>query len=228
MAKKLPESINLLEPVNAPDDIWESLYFWVFNVGKYLFVSVELIVLLVFFSRFTFDKINSDLTRDINEMVEQLSNDYYSQLEARFNNLHTLLGDVAIQSEEQDENSKLIASVLDGIPTYIQMQNFSYRDRSVNIKFTAIDLAKIKQFEQVLKRNPAYSEITVRINRSENSPIFDCNVSFKIIPEELLEEGSVSGASDDSVVRGVQDYIEENGLTDVVELEVDDNELDSE
>ncbi len=215
MAKKLPSSINLLEPVNAPDDIWESLYFWVFNVGKYIFVFVELIVLIVFMARFTVDKSNNDLTREINSLVEKLSTDYYKSLERKAVNLHSLLGDIETLSSDQELNSKTISSVLDSIPSYIQMLNFSYRDNNVNIRFTTVDLESFQRFEDLIEKNQAYKNITFSVTRSEGSPVFEGNVSFTVVVDDLVEDvdrGAVEENAVDGEVAGVGDDVKEDEI----------------
>jgi hypothetical protein len=60
--KKLPESINLLEPINEPVDMWTKAYTWVTGAGRVLLVLVEAIVLGVFITRFILDEKNNDLS----------------------------------------------------------------------------------------------------------------------------------------------------------------------
>ena len=38
---KSPQSINFLETVYAPTDIWSRAYIWLVEVGKYLLIAVE-------------------------------------------------------------------------------------------------------------------------------------------------------------------------------------------
>jgi len=52
MPKKISDSINLLQPLEAPEDAFAKIYDWILSVGRYLLVIVEIGVLAVFFSRF--------------------------------------------------------------------------------------------------------------------------------------------------------------------------------
>ena len=52
ISKKQPKAINLLDPVYSPHDTFSKAYDWMVNIGKYLLIFVEIIVLGVFFSRF--------------------------------------------------------------------------------------------------------------------------------------------------------------------------------
>ena len=55
-SEKQPQSIDFLQPVYSPTDIWSNAYMWLTEVGKYLLIAVEVIVLGVFISRFVLDK----------------------------------------------------------------------------------------------------------------------------------------------------------------------------
>ena len=74
MAKKpiLPQSINLLDPVLEPEDIWVRAYKWVTRPGRYILVFIEMLVLAVFIIRFIYDKQRNDLTDEINGLVENV------------------------------------------------------------------------------------------------------------------------------------------------------------
>ncbi len=184
MSKKLPRSINLLEPVFAPDDIWDKLYFWVFNVGKYIFVGVEIVVLIVFVTRFLVDKKSNDLSKKINLRVQTLSEDFYKDNVIKFSNLHDLLFDLNEATQNQVLNSKQIGSVLDSLPKNIKLERFSYSGDQVSMTFTASDFASITAFERFLNNNSAYTDISVKLNKSGDvASDIDFVVSYKINTE---------------------------------------------
>ncbi|HNZ70667.1 MAG TPA: hypothetical protein PKJ86_01500, partial [Candidatus Dojkabacteria bacterium] len=87
MPKEMPKSINLLNPVIAPQDAWSKVYDWVTKAGRYILVGVEIVVLGVFFARFIFDRQNNKLSDDINNKVNYiLSNENLRRDEIRFRN----------------------------------------------------------------------------------------------------------------------------------------------
>lgn len=186
--KKLPSSINLLEPVFAPDDIWDKLYFWVFKVGRYVFVGVEIVVLLVFGSRFLFDKRNNDLSKKINLRVDTLQEDFYKKSEVKFINTHLLLEDLDIATKRQVTNSRIVASVLDTVPSNLKLERFAYNEGLVSLTFVATDFASVAAHERTLKENPAHSDISVRLNQSGEASDIDFIVSYKINTEMVLNE----------------------------------------
>ena len=80
MFDKERKSINFLDPIITSSDVLGNAYIWLFNIGKYLLVAVEIIVLGVFFARFVLDKKNNDLTESVNDKVVLLSNEAWSQI----------------------------------------------------------------------------------------------------------------------------------------------------
>lgn len=175
----------------APDDIWDRLYYWIFNVGKYILVMVEFLVLVVFASRFMIDRRNNDLSEEINNRIDTLGNDFFKNAEIRYSNLHLLLEDLASNNESQPLNSKQVSSVLDGLPSNIKLQNFNFGENQVSMNFTAPSFESIRDYEQKIQSNPAYSDISVRISKSgEVSDDIDFSVSFKINSESFDQLGS--------------------------------------
>lgn len=186
MGNKLPKSINLLDPVNRPEDIWERIYDWLFNVGKYILISVEVLVLIVFFSRFAIDRMNNNLTDDINDQVNTLSNDFFRRSEIRFNNLHALLLDLNTLSNDQKKNSTIVSSITESIPSNIKLEQFSFTRGQVNMSFTANDFESIQSYESLLRRNPKYSDVRINLSKSgESTSKIDFTVSFNIIEEDV-------------------------------------------
>jgi len=184
MASKIPKSINLLDPVIAPGDIWAGLYHWVFNVGKYLLVAVQVVVLGVFFSRFIFDKKNNDLTDDINDQVEALNEPFFRSREIKYNNMHDLLDDIAILNEYQVTNTDKIGGLLASIPTELRLQQISYNDGDVSMSFLSDNGSAIKTYEKQLNENPLYGEVLVSFSQSGHTSDFNLSVTFSFLPDE--------------------------------------------
>ena len=188
MAKKLPKSINLLDPVFKPNDVWDKMYDWIFGVGQYLLIFVQVIVIIVFVSRLVLDKRSNDLTEEINQSVETLSSDFYKNNELRFSNIHALLGDLRVSSEEQQINSILISSVVDSIPSNVKLLRYSFNRGTVSMAFKADTFQDIRVYEQALKDNSSYKDLSLRLNKTDDvSSDIDFSVTFTISSEEEEE-----------------------------------------
>ena len=100
--------INLL-----PKSKWEKgfvgkLLFWALNVGRYVVVFTELIVIGAFLFRFGLDKRLTDLNFEINQKKNAVMT--YGDLEAKWRRLQSQLGVVAkFQTEAVDANQVLNA-----------------------------------------------------------------------------------------------------------------------
>lgn len=186
MPKETPKSINLLEPVLAPQDAWSKVYDWVTKAGRYILVGVEIIVLGVFFARFIFDRQNNKLSDDINNKVNYiLSNENLRRDEIRFRNYHILLSDIKLLSSDQKINSAKFSSIIDSIPKNFRLKNIAFTSGQVNLSMTTDNLQSIGQYTSNLNSNPMYSNVSSTINKSsgQGSEI-EFAVSFALVDQE--------------------------------------------
>lgn len=175
---KQPQSIDFLQPVYSPTDVWSTAYIWMTNIGKYLLIVVEVLVLGVFFSRFILDKQNNDLTEDVNAKVTLLSNTTWQKNAAIYESYQTLLSDVKLVSVKQNINSTEISELMSGIPTSLHVVNFSYTATKVSLRITASSLDAVKNYESALKNNPNYTDVKFTISKEEE--IINVNINFSL------------------------------------------------
>lgn len=183
---KLPESINLLEPVNAPEDVWDRTYNWLFSVGKYIIISVQVVVLGVFLTRFAVDRTNNQLAEDINNQVAVLNQEQYRIGEIRYQNMHSLLADVENLETFQGDTTTYVSTVIEGIPNDLELQRMSYSLNSVSLSFTADTFDQVNAYESRLRRNPLYQNIRVSLNKS-GSDVSEINFS---VSYDIVEPGA--------------------------------------
>ncbi len=178
-------SIDLLNPINPPADIWTTIYNWVFKVGRYILVSVEALLLIVFFARFTMDEINNNLTEEINDRVDILSNSEFRAQEIRYRNIHLLLGDVKEITGKQKINSAVIAEITSAVPTTLTLDKFTYNNDKVSLAVKSTDLKAIKDYEFSLRQNTQFKDVVVTLSKSgTNSNDIDVGVSFLIVDNQ--------------------------------------------
>jgi len=177
-SSKQPKSINFLEPVYSPDDIWSSAYLWLVTAGKALLVIVELLVLGVFISRFFLDKINNDLSEDINAQVTMLSTDVWQKNASLYSNYQILFTDVRKVREGQDLVSTEVSTLLEGVPSTLTIDTFSMSDNKVSFYITSTSLDSVKDYETALKNNPNYSNVKFTIEKEGAN--LDVRVTFDL------------------------------------------------
>lgn len=184
MKKGLPKSINLLEPINSPTDAFSKLYEWVFKVGRYLLVFVEIGVIGVFVARFIMDGMNNDLKKQVNDKVKILSQTEFRTNEIRYRNLQKLFTDIDTldQGNGQKINSQEISAILDSIPRNIKLENFSYNDSRVSSTFSASSFEDVKSYEAFLKQNTKYSDVKLNLEKTGDSQSdITFSVTYQII-----------------------------------------------
>lgn len=175
---KQSQSIDFLQPSYSPTDIWSNAYIWLTNVGKYLLIAVELLVLGVFFSRFILDRKDNDLKEEVNAKVTLLSNDSWKKNAAVYENYQYLLTDIKIVKDRQTINSVKISELVSGIPSSLHLSSFGFASNKVSLSLTSNSLNSIKDYESSLKNNPNYSGVTFSIDKNDNEITVSVNFAF--------------------------------------------------
>ena len=181
-SEKQPQSINFLDALYSPTDLWANAYVWLVNIGKYMLIFVQSVVLIVFFSRFILDRKNNDLTEDINNKVVLLSNENWKKNSILFQNYQTLLLDVKKVREGQSVNSTIISELINGIPSSLDLQSFSYNEGKVAFHLTTSNLDAVKNYESALKNNPDYYDVRFSLNKDKTD--VTVRVSFNLFPSK--------------------------------------------
>jgi hypothetical protein len=174
----VPKSINFMEPVTRPTDIWANAYEWLFAVGKYMLIVVETIALGVFVARFIIDEKNNDLTRDINDQVAVLSSGQWKQDSLTYENLQNLMNDIERIERGQKQNSVIIEEIRNGIPYGLQVQTFSFMNGRVSLSLQTTDFKAFKDYESALKNGSNYEEVKVNVTKTES--VYDIRISFMV------------------------------------------------
>jgi hypothetical protein len=179
---KQPKSINFLDALYSPNDLWSNAYVWLVNIGKYLLIAVQVVVLGVFFSRFVLDRKNNDLTEDINNKVVLLSNENWKKNSILFENYQTLLLDTKKVREGQEVNSTAVSELLSGIPSSLSLENFSFNEGRVSFHLVTSNLDSVKNYESALKNNPNYYDVKFAISKDKTD--VSVRVTFNLYPTE--------------------------------------------
>ncbi|MBD3329248.1 hypothetical protein GF357_02025 [Candidatus Dojkabacteria bacterium] len=190
-SKNLPQSINLLDPVLEPEDIWTKAYNWIVNIGRVLLVFVEIIVLAVFYIRYTYDKVKNDLTEDINrKILSVLSLPENRRDERKFRSYLNLIDDIKLVQDNQKLNSDRLAIILDTLPQEFELQTISFVGNRVSLSLLSRDFDSISAYTADLKENPLIDEnVKVSLSKEAEEEDFystdiEFTVSFKFITSE--------------------------------------------
>jgi len=164
MALELPKNLNLLQPAENPVSTWDRIYIWVFTVGRYVIIVVEMIVLLAFASRFTLDRKNNDLTDSIDVKVQMLKSQ--SETETTLRRVQSTLDNFSDMLDNQEVMSQKLQAVLEQIPPSIDVDTFSMNESAISMSCRAPNYEIIHDLERSLREDPEYAEIDIWLNKS--------------------------------------------------------------
>lgn len=179
ISKKNKNSIDLLDPIYSENDAFTKAYEWMVNIGRYLLIFVELIVLGVFFSRFILDKQNNDLSEEVEGQIQLLRTEPWVSNNVLYSRYQKLLKDVKIVKDGQQINSSIVSEIISGIPITLTLKGFSLNDMKVNMTLGANSLEEVKIYESALKENERYSDVSFNIQKEDAE--ISIGVSFNIV-----------------------------------------------
>jgi hypothetical protein len=179
MRKKRTKSVNLLSPVQPPEDVFTIFYNWILTAGKILLISIQIVVIVVFVVRLYLDRANNDLTREINDNIAVLSRPEIKDEEELYRRVQFLFKDITLLDQNQERNAKRIVSILDSIPSYIILEKFSFNNYRVTGDFIAHSFEDVRAYENFLKQSPNYYDVRLSLESHDESEI-EFEVSYRV------------------------------------------------
>lgn len=164
MAKELPKALNLLEPTVGPSSTWDRIYEWVFSAGRYIIVSVEIVVLAAFVSRFMLDRSNNNLKEGIDAKIGMIQ--AQSEMENEIRRVQSILGNISVMVDNQTAMSSNIEDVLERIPDDVTLGSFSINPDTINLICSAPDYAVVEELEQNFRQDSKYKDVKVSLSKS--------------------------------------------------------------
>ena len=147
-----------------PQEEWEKTSFgkflkWLLNVGRWIVIITELIVILAFLSRFKLDR---DLT-DLNEVVKQKQAivGASSDFEKEFRFLQKRLSTIEGLKKSQVEADKILELFSQLTPAGIQLSNFNLSGEKISLTASADSEITFAVFLKNLKQEPKLTSLTL-------------------------------------------------------------------
>jgi hypothetical protein len=178
MAKKLSNSINLLEPTVVPLSTWDKIYDWVFKIGRYVIVAVEAVVILAFVSRFIFDRKNNDLKESLDAKANIIESREDFEIKIRI--VKSLLNSSSSIDKDQIDTAYRYKDVFKNIPSQVNISDFSMTLQGISLSCSAPNYSVVNQMESEFKNDPAYDTPDVALSKggSSSSVEFSFAVNF--------------------------------------------------
>src|SRR3989344_1638342 len=173
--------VNLLPKEELETKPFGSFLKWALSYGRYIIVTVELVVFLVFFSRFIYDR---ELA-DVNDKIEQKQAIIASAQE--FENRFRTVQDHISYVETLDENRRIYLEILDTLerttPVQVSFNTVSFSEESLTLEGFAVNNESFAQLLAQLKTIDTFTSISLDslTEDEENEDIleFTLTISFE-------------------------------------------------
>ncbi len=147
-----------------PQEEWEKTFFgkllkWLLNVGRYIVVFTELIVITAFLSRFKLDHDLTDLYEEIEQkqVIIQSSADF----ESDFRFLQEQLSTTKNLREEQLKTNQLLEEISELIPIDVSFSDLSISGDQASFTANALSEAGLATFIKNLRQSPRFSDLNI-------------------------------------------------------------------
>ncbi|MFZ5932485.1 MAG: PilN domain-containing protein [Patescibacteria group bacterium] len=180
-ARKNQAQINLL-----PEEEFEGTTFgrtlrWAMSSFRIIVIVTEMVVMVVFLSRFWLDARNADLNDLIKQKVAVLS--AQSDFERQFKNTQKKLKIFASLSQEEGFVSETLSALTSLLPPDLSLSAFSFNKESVQVKGVSGSETGIAQFIANLENSPRFEKVTlVGVDTADQEGQFTFTV--KAIPKK--------------------------------------------
>ena len=175
VSKRLDVAINLVPQDPFFETVMGRFLKWALSVGRYIVIFTELIVIVSFASRFTLDRMVTDLNGAITQKERAISS--YGDLEKNFRFIQQQIEDYKQLS--QDSNLVEIFPLLNkSIPSNVIFETLLVRADSVNFTGAALSQESLNVLINNLQLSPYFTEVS--INKIESIAEKSASVNFDI------------------------------------------------
>jgi len=173
--------VNLLPKEELEKKPFGKFLKWVLSYGRYIIISVELVVLIVFFSRFIYDRRLTDL----NESIEQKQAIVVSakELEEEIRNFQEGIERVKTLEEGRFKFLQILEELKTITPKDVVFKNISLDAEKISLKGAAVTNAAFAQFLSKLKVSQQFSQVKIsEIKKEKNKRFIVFQIEAEINP----------------------------------------------
>lgn len=174
--KKLDIAVNLVPQDPFFETALGRFLKWALGVGRYIVIFTELVVILSFASRFTLDRMVTDLNTTIHQKENVISS--YGDLETKFRFIQQQIEDY--QQFKQEANLIDIFPILNkNIPSDVVFDSLLITQDSVNFTGSALSQNALNVLVNNLQLNPYFSQVTVNKIESRGEKVVGFNFDMR-------------------------------------------------
>lgn len=178
--KKLDITVNLIPQDPFFETALGRFLKWALSIGRYIVIFTELIVILSFASRFTLDRMVTDLNSSINQKEKVIAS--YGNLEQKFRFVQKQIEDY--QQFKQEANLVDIFPILnENVPNNVVFETLLIKPEIINFTGSALSQESLNILVNNLQLNPYFAEVSINKieSRGEKVAGFNFDIKAKVI-----------------------------------------------
>jgi hypothetical protein len=174
--------INLLAQKEA--DFPKKFSYFLYHYLRYVIVITAIVVICVFFYRYTIDQKVIDLKEKVYSM-EAIMKATQSQV-TRFEAVAQKTKEIAVRIEDQKAFADNVNYVLSIVPQKIILKEFQFINRTIIMNGISSDYATIKVFHSRLQKEVKFNDVNIKFKSASIDKIaktvlgFEFTISIKI------------------------------------------------
>jgi hypothetical protein len=178
------KEISLLPDKDNPNSLSGRILSWISNVGRYVIVFTELIIIGIFFSRFSLDRTNSDISEAIRQKESMLNST--REFEKDYIILQEKIKTIKNFYEEDNNYGNKIVYLADRTPSDIIYENLALNKTegrlTANLSLIAYNEKSLVDFITNLsidsEKNPISSVDIKTIEKKNKENKYDINLQL--------------------------------------------------
>ncbi len=175
-SKKLDITVNLVPQDPFFETALGRFLKWALSVGRYIVIFTELIVILSFASRFTLDRMVTDLNGSLNQKERVIAS--YGDLEKNFRFVQQQIEDY--QQFKQEANLVDIFPILnENVPENVVFETLLIKPDSINFTGYALSQNSLNVLVNNLQLSPYFTEVSVNKIESRGEKVAGFNFDMR-------------------------------------------------
>ena len=159
--------INLLPTSAFERSAAGKIIAWFFNIGKYLLIVIELIIISAFIFRFFLDKKLTDINEGIKEKHQELQS--FGNLERDFLALQEKIANLKKLEGQQLPFAQSLTAISQFMPSDIYLTKFSLNQEDLSLEAISLSEASLSTFLLGLQKSERFEEIDLTSLTTEGS-----------------------------------------------------------
>lgn len=128
------KEISLLVGAGSPNSLSDKIIFWISNVLRYIMVFTELIIIIIFLSRFKLDRENTDLSDRIRQQRSIIQ--VNANFEKEYTNLQKKIDLIGKLYKDQPDYYNKLISIIQNTPSDITFNSLALENKEGKVIIT--------------------------------------------------------------------------------------------